>query len=75
MKIDTEILDEIWNRIDEEIKSKGITKKELAKRCGFERKSLFSRRSMGILNFMKICKELDVSTDYILYGNDWEEIE
>lgn len=69
---DIKILEDIWNRINEEIRAKGITKRELAKRCDFDRKNLFGNRSMGILYFLKLCKELEVSTDYILYGNDLE---
>lgn len=71
MKTDAEILEEIWDRLDEEIKRSKLTKKEVAKRCGFDRKNLFGRRNMGILFFEKVCKVLDISTDYILYGNDW----
>lgn len=65
-------VDEIWERIEEEISRQKISKKEVARRCGFDRKNLFGRRNMRIMYFAKLCEVLNISADYLLFGNDWE---
>ena len=67
-----EIFNDVWDRIDEEIRKQNLNKKELAKRCEFDRKNLFGHRNMRILYFARLCKELNISADYLLFGNDWE---
>ena len=57
-----------WDRLEEEIYKKGISKAELAKRCRFERKVLYEKRSMYLPYFARVCAELHVSADYILFG-------
>ena len=34
----TDMEDEVWERINAEIKKKKLSKKEVARRCGFDRK-------------------------------------
>lgn len=67
-----DMVDDVWDRIDEEIRRQNLNKKELAKRCEFDRKNLFGHRNMRILYFARLCKELNISADYLLFGNDWE---
>lgn len=38
-------------------------------------KNLFGHRNMRILYFARLCKELNISADYLLFGNDWEEFD
>ena len=70
-----DMVDDVWDRIDEEIRRQNLNKKELAKRCEFDRKNLFGHRNMRILYFARLCKELNISADYLLFGNDWEEFD
>lgn len=65
-----DMVDEIWERIEAEIIRQNISKVELAKRCNFERKSLYGHRNIGIMYFAKICEVLNISADYLLFGND-----
>lgn len=65
-------MDDVWERIDAEIRIQKLSKKEVTNRCGFDRKNLFGHRNMGILYFAKLCKVLNISADYLLFGNDWE---
>lgn len=51
----------------------GLTYVDLAKKVGFERKAIMSliagdHKAMNFTYFARICKELHVSADYILYG-------
>ena len=66
------MIDDVWDRIDEEIRKQNLNKMEVAKRCEFDRKNLYGHRNMRILYFARLCKELNVSADYLLFGNDWE---
>lgn len=63
---------DVWERINAEIKKKKLSKKEVARRCGFERKSLYGNRNIWIVYFSMLCKVLNVSADYLLFGNDWD---
>ena len=61
-----------WDRVDEEIHSQNKTKLEVARHCGFDRKILSERRNLSMFFLFLLCKELDVSADWLLFGNDWE---
>ena len=67
-----DMVDDVWDRIDEEIRKQNLNKKEVPKRCGFDRKNLFGHRNMRIMYFAKLCEVLNISADYLLFGNDWE---
>ncbi len=69
IKIDLQLHD-FWERVDSEIYSQGRNKKEVAKCCGFDRKNLIDRRNLSTLYFARLCKELNISADYLLFGND-----
>lgn len=71
MKLDLQLHD-FWERVDAEIYSQGRSKKEVASKCGFDRKNLIERRNLSTLFLIKLCKELNISADYLLFGNDWE---
>ena len=63
---------DFWERVDAEIYSQGRSKLEVAKTCGFDRKNLSERRNLSTSFLAKLCIELNVSADYLLFSNDWE---
>ena len=65
-------LHDFWERVDETIYSQGRSKREVATKCGFDRKNLIDRRNLSTLYLMILCEELNVSADYLLFGNDME---
>lgn len=66
------LLDGFWDRLDEEIKKYGMSKMQLAERCGFDRKMLYnpkrSNRYIRLVYLVRICSALGVSADYLLFG-------
>ena len=58
----------LWDRINDEIYRQNKTKKEIAERCGFERKNLCGYDNPSLPVFALLCKELNVSADYLLFG-------
>lgn len=66
------LLDGFWDRLDEIIYSRKRTKKDVAKQCGFSRRILSKRKdsnSYMILPYLaRICSALNVSADYLLFG-------
>lgn len=58
-------------------KGKKLTQKKLADKVGTTHCSISNweegKRYMNIYYFAKLCKALDVSADYILYGKEHEE--
>lgn len=70
-KSDDVLIKEFWERIDSEIKRQNIKKKRLAERCRFDRKVLFNHKYyMSTPYFARLCAELHVSADYLLFGED-----
>lgn len=63
-------LHDFWERVDEVIYSQGKNKKRVAAKCGFDRRNLIERRNISTFYFAKLCKELNVSADYLLFGNE-----
>lgn len=66
-----------WNRINDVILKSGLSKSEIARRCGFSRNVLASSNlnqmmSAGIL--AKFCKGMNISADYILGLSDKKEL-
>ena len=65
------LLDGFWDRLDEEIQRHGMSKVQLAEKCGFERKMLYNPKHNGryirIVYFARICSALRVSADYLLF--------
>ncbi len=58
----------LWDRINSEIRRQNRTKKDIAERCGFDRKVLFGYSNISLPNLVKLCKKLNVSADYLLFG-------
>lgn len=67
----------IGKRIKKIRKSKKLTQYELADQTGTTHCSISNweegKRYMSIYYFSKLCKVLDVSADYILFGKEHEE--
>lgn len=76
MKIQSNIhlLDGFWDRLDNEIQKQNLSKTQLAKRCGFDRKTLCkpsdNSRYMCVVYFSRVCSALRVSADYLLFGEE-----
>lgn len=68
--VDSEYLSDVWTRINSTIVEQGINKKDIAKRCGFDRKILSSYSNLSLTYFARICEELNVSADFFLFGLD-----
>lgn len=60
----------LWERINGEIYRQNKTKKEIAERCGFDRKILSGYNNLSIPYLALLCRELNVSADYLLFGKD-----
>lgn len=58
----------LWERINDEIWKQNKTKTRIAERCGFERKVLNGDSNISLPNLAKLCEELNVSADYLLFG-------
>ena len=59
----------MWERIDEVIADSGLSKIEISKRCGFERRTLSGEtenRMLSIGALKSFCQTMNVSADYIL---------
>lgn len=61
----------LWERINDEIRKQNRTKKEVAENCGFRRETLITEDcNLSLPNLAKLCKELNVSADYLLFGKE-----
>lgn len=58
----------LWDRINDEIYRQEKTKEDIAERCGVYRKTLYGYNTPSIPVFALLCKELNVSADYLLFG-------
>lgn len=63
-------IDGVWERIDEEIIRQHKNKAQVAKDCRFDRKTLYGHSNMSLPYFARLCAELQVSADYLLFGID-----
>lgn len=61
-------IDAMWTRINKEIIRQDLTKNELATKCCFAHGNLYNNRSIALPYFARVCAELHVSADYILFG-------
>ena len=68
--IEYEYLVNVWGRINSVIAEQGTNKKAVAKKCGFDRKSLYSYRNLTLTYFARLCEELNISADFFLFGLD-----
>ena len=58
----------LWDRINDEIYRQNKTKMDIAERCGFEKRNLCGYDNPSLPIFASLCKELNMSADYILFG-------
>lgn len=65
-------MDEFWDRVEKEIYLQKKSKKKVAERCGFDRKVLIYKGNLSASYLARLCVELNVSADYLLFGNEWE---
>lgn len=64
-----------WERLNGEIHNQNRKKYELAEQCGFDRRVLCGEYNISLPNLAKLCKELDISADYLLFGKSIKENE
>ena len=57
-----------WERFENEIYKQKKSKAEIARKCHFDRKILSNYGNISVPYFARICKELNVSADYLLFG-------
>lgn len=65
----------LWERINDEIQKQNKTKTGIAEKCGVERKILNGDFNISLPNLAKLCKELNVSADYLLFGKSMNRLE
>lgn len=70
---DTEYLSDVWTRINSVFAKQKVAKCKVAKKCGFDRKTLIARRNISITYFARLCEELNVSADFFLFGLEKEK--
>jgi len=58
----------LWERIDEEIYKQNKSKTQIARNCRFDRKTLYGHSKLSLPYFARLCAELHVSADYLLFG-------
>jgi uncharacterized protein (DUF433 family) len=66
--VDAEYLSDVWTRINSVFSEQKVAKYKVAKKCGFDRKTLIARRNLSITYFARLCEELNVSADFFLFG-------
>lgn len=69
-----DLLDGFWDRLDEEMRKQNKSKSQIAKKCRFDRRTLYRPKQnshyIRIVYFARLCAELHVSADYLLFGNE-----
>lgn len=63
----------LWDRIDEEIYKQNKSKAQIAKNCRFDRRNLYGHANLSLPYFARLCAELHVSADYLLFGKESEK--
>ena len=71
--VDAEYLSDVWTRINSVFSEQKVAKYKVAKKCGFDRKTLIARRNLSITYFARLCEELNVSADFFLFGLEKEK--
>lgn len=66
--VDAEYLSDVWTRINSVFSEQKVSKKGIAKQCGFDRKILSANTNICITYFARLCEELNVSADFFLFG-------
>ena len=63
--VDAEYLSDVWTRINSVFSEQKVSKKEIAKQCGFDRKTLIAQRNISITYFARLCEEKTNAATYI----------
>lgn len=63
-------ISDFWWRVERQLYIQNRTKLEVASKCGFDRKILIEKRNLSTSFMRKLCQELNVSADYLLFGKD-----
>lgn len=71
--VDVEYLNDVWTRINSVFSEQKVSKKGIAKQCGFDRKILSANTNICITYFARLCEELNVSADFFLFGLEKEK--
>lgn len=71
--VDAEYLSDVWTRINSVFSEQKVSKKGIAKQCGFDRKILSANTNICITYFARLCEELNVSVDFFLFGLEKEK--
>lgn len=71
--VDAEYLNDVWTRINSVFSEQKVSKKGIAKQCGFDRKILSANTNICITYFARLCEELNVSADFFLFGLEKEK--
>lgn len=66
--VDAEYLSDVWTRINGVFSEQKVSKKGIAKKCGFDRKILSSHINITLTYFARLCEELNISADFFLFG-------
>lgn len=68
----------LWERINQEIYNQHRTKASIATQCGFDRRNICGYDDKGtnlhLVYFARLCKALNVSADYLLFGETNNEV-
>ncbi len=68
------LLSGFWDRVNNEINKQHKSKKLIAEKCKFNRRILNTPkqndRYIRIVYFARLCTELNVSADYLLFGEE-----
>jgi hypothetical protein len=67
------LIDGFWDRLDDEIHKQNKSKLQVARKCRFDRKTLYrpkNNRYIRVVYFARLCVELGVSADYLLFGEE-----
>lgn len=63
-------ISDFWWRVERQLYIQNRTKIDVAAKCGFDRKILCEKRNLSTSFLIKLCQELNVSADYLLFGKD-----
>ena len=71
------LIDGFWDRLDDEIRRQNKSKLQVARKCRFDRKILYrpkNNRYIRVVYFARLCVELNVSADYLLFGEEGRSV-
>lgn len=72
-----DLIEGFWDRLDDEIRRQNKSKLQIARKCRFDRKTLHRPKNnsyMRVVYFTRLCAELGVSADYLLFGKEGRSV-